>query len=283
MGPRVLPPPPLLPLLLLLSALLCGAQEAAPPSPRPVQARLSPSPAVTNGSQPGSPHNSTHARPPASPGSSLLRFFYVLTGLSGLAALYFLIRAFRCGRRRPVLARLPPHVSAPGPAPGAPGPGGGGGGTRARPLPPGRRPRVTPPGRAPPRFCGARDSPPAARAPGSRRSGRGRSGAGVAGAEGAEGAEGAGGLGRPAGWPDPDAGPELASARLQVEEAAAEEVRPPGQHRRPHGHGVAGQRRGDRLRDPESEMMLRSRRRPFQKPQGEDKRRNGLRGRAAPR
>ncbi|KAM8926782.1 protein FAM174C isoform 1-T1 [Lycaon pictus] len=99
MGPRVLPPPPLLPLLLplllLLSALLCGAQEAAPPSPRPVQARLSPSPAVTNGSQPGSPHNSTHARPPASPGSSLLRFFYVLTGLSGLAALYFLIRAFR--------------------------------------------------------------------------------------------------------------------------------------------------------------------------------------------
>lgn len=91
----LLPLLPLLPLLLLLSALLCGAQEAAPPSPRPVQARLSPSPAVTNGSQPGSPHNSTHARPPASPGSSLLRFFYVLTGLSGLAALYFLIRAFR--------------------------------------------------------------------------------------------------------------------------------------------------------------------------------------------
>uniref|UniRef100_A0A8C0KUH5 Family with sequence similarity 174 member C n=1 Tax=Canis lupus dingo TaxID=286419 RepID=A0A8C0KUH5_CANLU len=59
------------------------------------QRLLSPSPAVTNGSQPGSPHNSTHARPPASPGSSLLRFFYVLTGLSGLAALYFLIRAFR--------------------------------------------------------------------------------------------------------------------------------------------------------------------------------------------
>ncbi|XP_026905299.2 protein FAM174C isoform X2 [Acinonyx jubatus] len=106
MGPRVLlqpppppPPPPLpLPLLLralLLSALLCGAEGAAPPSPRPVQATLSPPPAVTNGSQPGPPHNSTHSRPLDSPGSPLLRSFYVLTGLSGLAALYFLIRAFR--------------------------------------------------------------------------------------------------------------------------------------------------------------------------------------------
>ncbi|XP_023098596.2 protein FAM174C isoform X1 [Felis catus] len=102
MGPRVLlpppPPPPLLLLLLralLLSALLCGAEGAAPPSPRPVQATLSPPPAVTNGSQPGPPHNSTHPRPPDSPGSPLLRSFYVLTGLSGLAALYFLIRAFR--------------------------------------------------------------------------------------------------------------------------------------------------------------------------------------------
>ncbi|XP_045656184.1 protein FAM174C isoform X1 [Ursus americanus] len=96
MGPRVPPPPFLLPLLLralLLSALLCGAEEAA--SPRRVQATLSSPPAVTNGSQPGSPHNSTYSRPPDSSGSALLRSFYVLTGLSGLAALYFLIRAFR--------------------------------------------------------------------------------------------------------------------------------------------------------------------------------------------
>lgn len=102
MGPRVPPPPFLLPLLLralLLSALLCGAEEAA--SPRRVQATLSSPPAVTNGSQPGSPHNSTYSRPPDSSGSALLRSFYVLTGLSGLAAFYFLIRAFRCGRRAP--------------------------------------------------------------------------------------------------------------------------------------------------------------------------------------
>ncbi|XP_032250625.1 protein FAM174C [Halichoerus grypus] len=97
MGPRV-PPPPLLLLLLralLLWALLCGAEEAVPPPPRASQTTLSPTPAVTNGSQPGSPHNSTYSRPPGSPGAQLLRSFYVLTGLSGLAALYFLIRAFR--------------------------------------------------------------------------------------------------------------------------------------------------------------------------------------------
>lgn len=92
---------PLLLLVLLPRALLCGAEEAAPPSPRPAQATPSPTPAVTNGSQPGSPHNSTYSRPPGSPGSALLRSFYVLTGLSGLAALYFLIRAFRCVRRAP--------------------------------------------------------------------------------------------------------------------------------------------------------------------------------------
>ncbi|XP_010600156.1 protein FAM174C [Loxodonta africana] len=92
MGPRALPPPlPLL--LLLLSALLYGAQGAAPLSQRAAQATPPPSPAVTNASQPGSPHNGTH--PLSSPGSPLLRSFYVLTGLSGLAALYFLIRAFR--------------------------------------------------------------------------------------------------------------------------------------------------------------------------------------------
>lgn len=103
MGPRV-PPPPLLLLLLralLLWALLCGAEEAVPPPPRASQTTLSPTPAVTNGSQPGSPHNSTYSRPPGSPGAQLLRSFYVLTGLSGLAALYFLIRAFRCVWRAP--------------------------------------------------------------------------------------------------------------------------------------------------------------------------------------
>ncbi|XP_062967834.1 protein FAM174C [Cynocephalus volans] len=83
MGPRVLPP--FLPLLLLLlSARLCRAQEAAP-SP----------PTVTNGSHPGAPANSTKVLAPDAPGSPLLRAFCVLVGLSALAALYFLIRAFR--------------------------------------------------------------------------------------------------------------------------------------------------------------------------------------------
>ncbi|KAM9688286.1 protein FAM174C isoform 1-T1 [Trichechus inunguis] len=96
-GPQVAPPPPLSLLLqaLLLSALLYGAQGATL-STQPT-AKTTPSspppPAVTNDSQPGSPHNGTH--PLSSPGSPLLRSFYVLTGISGLAALYFLIRAFR--------------------------------------------------------------------------------------------------------------------------------------------------------------------------------------------
>lgn len=54
--------------------------------------------ALTNGSQPGAPHNSTHHSPPGSPGSTraqILRSFYVLLGFLGLAVLYFLIRAFR--------------------------------------------------------------------------------------------------------------------------------------------------------------------------------------------
>ncbi|XP_029772214.1 uncharacterized protein LOC115273337 [Suricata suricatta] len=70
---------------------------------------------------------------------------------------------------------------------------------------------------------------------------------------------------------------ELAGPCFQVEEAAAEEVRPSGQHRGPRGDGLAGQRRGGRLRDEESEMMLRSGRQlRFQKPWGEDRRRNWL-------
>lgn len=99
MGPRVLPPPPpllLLPLALLLAALSCGAKEASPPRPAQV---TSPPLVVTNGSQPGAPHNSTHAGPPVSPGSAVKRSFYVILGFCGLAVLYFLIRAFRCVRR----------------------------------------------------------------------------------------------------------------------------------------------------------------------------------------
>ncbi|XP_076977466.1 protein FAM174C isoform X2 [Tamandua tetradactyla] len=97
MGPRVPPPLPLLLPALLLWALLSGTREAAPPPPSSVQPALSPPPppAVTNGSQLAPPANGTHPRPLNSPGSPLLRSFYVLTGFSGLAALYFLIRAFR--------------------------------------------------------------------------------------------------------------------------------------------------------------------------------------------
>uniref|UniRef100_A0A2K5PF69 Family with sequence similarity 174 member C n=3 Tax=Cebinae TaxID=38070 RepID=A0A2K5PF69_CEBIM len=94
MGPSVLPPPLLLLLpVLLLAAVPCGAEEASPP--RPAEATLSPPPAVTNGSQPGGPHNSTHARPPGTSGSALLRSLYVIMGFCGLAVLYFLIREFR--------------------------------------------------------------------------------------------------------------------------------------------------------------------------------------------
>ncbi|KAM9732117.1 protein FAM174C isoform 1-T1 [Dama dama] len=91
MGPRLLPPRLLLLSALLLPPLLCGAEDT-PPSP---QATLPPPPVVTNGSQPAAPHNNTHPRPPGSPGSPLLRSLYVVTGLIVLAALYFLIRAFR--------------------------------------------------------------------------------------------------------------------------------------------------------------------------------------------
>ncbi|XP_010842876.1 PREDICTED: uncharacterized membrane protein C19orf24 homolog [Bison bison bison] len=92
MGPRLLPPRLLLLSALLLPPLLYGAEDT-PPSP---QATLSPPPpVVTNGSQPGAPHNNTHLWPLGSPGSPLLRSLYVVTGLIVLAALYFLIRAFR--------------------------------------------------------------------------------------------------------------------------------------------------------------------------------------------
>lgn len=47
-----------------------------------------------NSSWPAVPRNYTHAGP-SSTGPTLLRLFYVITGLSGLISLYFLIRAFR--------------------------------------------------------------------------------------------------------------------------------------------------------------------------------------------
>ncbi|XP_007176690.1 protein FAM174C [Balaenoptera acutorostrata] len=95
MGPRVLPPLLLLLPALLLPAQLCGAEGATSLSLRRTQATLLPQPAVTNGSQPGAPHNSTHPWPLGSPDSPLLRSLYVVTGLIFLAVLYFLIRAFR--------------------------------------------------------------------------------------------------------------------------------------------------------------------------------------------
>lgn len=97
MGPRVPPA-----VFLLLPALICSAEDAALS-----QAAPSPQPATTNGSHPGAPHNSTHAWAPGTQGSALLRSFYVLTGLCGLAALYFLIRAFRFVGRK--LLPLPYH------------------------------------------------------------------------------------------------------------------------------------------------------------------------------
>lgn len=101
MGLRVLPPRLLLLSALLLSVQLLGAADAAPPSLRRTQTTLLPHPVVTNGSQPGAPHNTTHPWPLGSPDSPLLRSLYVVTGLIVLAVLYFLIRAFRCVRRTP--------------------------------------------------------------------------------------------------------------------------------------------------------------------------------------
>lgn len=47
-----------------------------------------------NSSWPAVPRNYTRGGPPGT-GPMLLRLFYVITGLSGLISLYFLIRAFR--------------------------------------------------------------------------------------------------------------------------------------------------------------------------------------------
>ncbi|XP_049643919.1 protein FAM174C [Suncus etruscus] len=83
MGPLV-PPPPLP--LLLLWALLSAAGELT----------LQPPPAVTNGSAAGPPHNSTRSVGALDPPAAWVwRSFSVLTGFTVLAALYFLIRAFR--------------------------------------------------------------------------------------------------------------------------------------------------------------------------------------------
>ncbi|TKC40812.1 uncharacterized membrane protein C19orf24 homolog [Monodon monoceros] len=95
MGLRVLPPRLLLLSALLLSVQLFGAADATPPLLRRTQATLLPHPVVTNGTQPGAPHNTTHPWPLGSPDSPLLRSLYVVTGLIVLAVLYFLIRAFR--------------------------------------------------------------------------------------------------------------------------------------------------------------------------------------------
>lgn len=95
MGPGVLSPSLLMLPALVLLALLCGVRGAESPSSPTAQTTLSLPHAMRNGSQPDASHNGTHPGPPGSPGSPLLRSFYVLTGLSGLVALYFLIRAFR--------------------------------------------------------------------------------------------------------------------------------------------------------------------------------------------
>nr|XP_059862496.1 protein FAM174C isoform X2 [Delphinus delphis] len=114
MGLRVLPPRLLLLWALLLPVQLFGAADPTPPLLRRAQATLSPHPAVTNGSQPGAPHNTTRPWPLGSPDSPLLRSLYVVTGLIVLAVLYFLIRAFS--------APLP-GVLAQGPTPWGPAKG----------------------------------------------------------------------------------------------------------------------------------------------------------------
>ncbi|XP_016065197.1 PREDICTED: uncharacterized membrane protein C19orf24 homolog [Miniopterus natalensis] len=81
--------------MLLLSVMLCGTQNATSSSQHPPQPTLWSPHAMTNGSQSGTLHNSTHPRLLGSPGSPLLRSFYVLSGFISLAVLYFLIRAFR--------------------------------------------------------------------------------------------------------------------------------------------------------------------------------------------
>ncbi|XP_024424619.1 protein FAM174C isoform X2 [Desmodus rotundus] len=94
MGRCVVPLLLLLPVL-LLSGLLCGVQEVTSLSSRSLQSTLLPPQAIVNGSRLAALHNSTYLQPPGSLGSQLLRSLYVLIGLTSLAVLYFLIRAFR--------------------------------------------------------------------------------------------------------------------------------------------------------------------------------------------
>ncbi|XP_023572607.1 uncharacterized membrane protein C19orf24 homolog [Octodon degus] len=82
-------------LFLALLSVLCAAKTTTSPSPQPAPAAPSLPPSPANGSQPGAPHNSTHSWPAGATGSPLLRSFLVLTGLAGLALVYFLFRAFR--------------------------------------------------------------------------------------------------------------------------------------------------------------------------------------------
>ncbi|XP_062488764.1 protein FAM174C isoform X1 [Pezoporus occidentalis] len=86
-------------LVLLLLPLSHGGRAAPPPSPGPNNATGATRAAAGNGTQP-SPSPGAR-RPPGSgllPGSGLpvlKRAVYVLSALSALAALYFLLRAFR--------------------------------------------------------------------------------------------------------------------------------------------------------------------------------------------
>ncbi|KAM9516219.1 protein FAM174C isoform 1-T1 [Guaruba guarouba] len=104
----------LLLLLLLLPLLPHGGRAAAPappPAPGPSNATGGPRAAAGNGTQP-SPSPGPR-RPPGSgllPGSGLpvlKRAVYVLSALSALAALYFLLRAFRPRSEGPRNERKP--------------------------------------------------------------------------------------------------------------------------------------------------------------------------------
>ncbi|KAM8987058.1 protein FAM174C isoform 1-T1 [Ara ararauna] len=101
-------------LLLLLPLLPHGGRAAAPappPAPGPSNATGGPRAAAGNGTQP-SPSPGPR-RPPGSgllPGSGLpvlKRAVYVLSALSALAALYFLLRAFRPRSEGPRNERKP--------------------------------------------------------------------------------------------------------------------------------------------------------------------------------
>ncbi|XP_059688003.1 protein FAM174C [Gavia stellata] len=92
----MLRPEPLCLLLLLLLLLLHvgrAASPAPPPTPRPLNGTEAPQAAAGNGTPPGPSPGSR--RPPGSGLPVLKRAVYVLSALSALAALYFLLRAFR--------------------------------------------------------------------------------------------------------------------------------------------------------------------------------------------